>query len=275
MQIETLKIFCDLADSSSFKQCATRSRVRIGAVIQQIASLEKKYKTQLIYRTKNQIHITQRGQVLYEQFKKILELYSKIEVHLNETVESDAMVKGESIDQASQTCTPSGDTDKAALLINLEQRYHAEYKLLFSSNDNINLGLRLEETLKQVSSLIQSVSKRVDNLKKEEMEHYQKIKSYCDSSWFLINSIKNDPKIINLITDFDFQKEINKEIIEFQQRSNSIDHLNRNLEEILMYVSESLQSAQEICFEYQENNLQLYHQIEEEFQKLTKKEIVE
>lgn len=75
MQIESLKVFCDLAETESFTQAAQINGVTQSAVSQQISSLERIFKSLLIERSKKKFRLTQEGQVLYDYSKDIIKVY--------------------------------------------------------------------------------------------------------------------------------------------------------------------------------------------------------
>ena len=52
VQIETLKIFCDLVETRSFSQAAERNFVTQSAVSQQVRGLEAKFKRRLLERVR-------------------------------------------------------------------------------------------------------------------------------------------------------------------------------------------------------------------------------
>src|SRR5256884_4185368 len=83
MQIESLKVFCDLAESGSFTKAAQINDVTQSAVSQQISSLERIFKSLLIERSKKKFRLTREGQVLYGYSKQIISsydaLYSKLQ----------------------------------------------------------------------------------------------------------------------------------------------------------------------------------------------------
>src|SRR3989442_11865789 len=83
MQIESLKVFCDLAESGSFTKAAQINDVTQSAVSQQISSLERIFKSLLIERSKKKFRLTREGQVLYDYSKQIISsydaLYSKLQ----------------------------------------------------------------------------------------------------------------------------------------------------------------------------------------------------
>ncbi|PWU15925.1 MAG: LysR family transcriptional regulator [Verrucomicrobia bacterium] len=84
MQIESLKVFCDLADAGSFTRAAEVNKVTQSAVSQQISALERFFKTLLIERSKKRFRLTREGQVLYDYSKKIIGDYNELTVKLQE-----------------------------------------------------------------------------------------------------------------------------------------------------------------------------------------------
>ncbi|MGE0680557.1 MAG: LysR family transcriptional regulator [Candidatus Binatia bacterium] len=79
MHIETLKVFCDLAETGSFSLAASKNFITQSAVSQQIRSLEDRYGRELVERSKGHIRLTQAGQVLYQAGKDIVQKYKEIE----------------------------------------------------------------------------------------------------------------------------------------------------------------------------------------------------
>jgi len=83
MQIESLKVFCDLAETESFTKAAQINGVTQSAVSQTISSLERHFKSLLIERSKKNFRLTPEGQVLYDYSKRILQshdaLFSKLQ----------------------------------------------------------------------------------------------------------------------------------------------------------------------------------------------------
>lgn len=72
MQIESLKLFTDLAETESFTKAAQLNRITQSAVSQQISSLEKHFRSLLIERSRKRFRLTREGQVLYDYAKQIL-----------------------------------------------------------------------------------------------------------------------------------------------------------------------------------------------------------
>src|SRR5215467_987793 len=84
MQIEMLKVFCDLAETESFTKAAQINNVTQSAVSQQISSLERQFKSMLIERSKKKFRLTREGQVLYEYSKQIIQTYESLQNTLQE-----------------------------------------------------------------------------------------------------------------------------------------------------------------------------------------------
>src|SRR5213594_3055299 len=84
MQIESLKVFCDLAETESFTKAAQINQVTQSAVSQQISSLERQFKSLLIERSKKKFRLTREGQVLYEFSKQIIQTYDSLHSRLQE-----------------------------------------------------------------------------------------------------------------------------------------------------------------------------------------------
>jgi DNA-binding transcriptional LysR family regulator len=84
MQIDSLKIFCDLAETESFTRAAQINSITQSAVSQQISSLERQFKSLLIERSKKKFRLTREGQVLYDYSKQIIQLYDSLESRLQE-----------------------------------------------------------------------------------------------------------------------------------------------------------------------------------------------
>jgi len=83
MHIETLKIFCDLAELRSFSKTAEKHLLSQSAVSQQLAQLELAYKCQLINRKKRPIELTKAGQLLYKAATDMLDRYEQLKSELN------------------------------------------------------------------------------------------------------------------------------------------------------------------------------------------------
>jgi len=84
MQIESLKVFCDLAETESFTKAAQINGVTQSAVSQQISALEKTFKSLLIERSKKRFRLTREGQVLYDYSKQIISTFESLHSKLQD-----------------------------------------------------------------------------------------------------------------------------------------------------------------------------------------------
>jgi DNA-binding transcriptional LysR family regulator len=84
MQIESLKVFCDLTETQSFTKAAQINGVTQSAVSQTISSLERQFKSLLIERSKKNFRLTAEGEVLYDYAKQILQTYEALHSKLQE-----------------------------------------------------------------------------------------------------------------------------------------------------------------------------------------------
>ena len=84
MQIETLKVFCDLSETESFTKAAQINDITQSAVSQQIRSLENQFRATLIERSKKKFRLTREGQILYEHSKQIIQTYDTLRAQLQE-----------------------------------------------------------------------------------------------------------------------------------------------------------------------------------------------
>src|SRR3954465_10770712 len=84
MQLESLKVFCDLAETESFTKAAQINTVTQSAVSQQISSLERHFKSLLIERSKKKFRLTREGEVLYQFSKQIIQSFESLESKLQE-----------------------------------------------------------------------------------------------------------------------------------------------------------------------------------------------
>jgi len=84
MQIESLKVFCDLTETESFTKAAQINGVTQSAVSQQISTLERNFKSLLIERSKKKFRLTREGQVLYDYSKQIIQSFDALHSKLQE-----------------------------------------------------------------------------------------------------------------------------------------------------------------------------------------------
>jgi DNA-binding transcriptional LysR family regulator len=90
MHLETLKMFCDLAELRSFSRTAEKHLLTQSAVSQQLAQLEIAYKCQLLDRSKRPIELTKAGQLLYGAAQDIIDRYEQLQGQMNSLESSTA-----------------------------------------------------------------------------------------------------------------------------------------------------------------------------------------
>ena len=79
MQIESLKVYCDVARQRSFSQAAQASGITQSAVSQIVSSLEKRLHVLLIDRSTRPLQLTPQGMVYYEGCAALLQDYDELE----------------------------------------------------------------------------------------------------------------------------------------------------------------------------------------------------
>ena len=93
MQIETLKIFCDLVETQSFSLAAERNFVTQSAVSQQVRGLEEKFRRRLLERVRGrrEVRLTEAGRSFYEESRNVLAAYQGLQERMRSL---DAEVSG-------------------------------------------------------------------------------------------------------------------------------------------------------------------------------------
>ena len=84
MQIETLKMFCDVVDTGSFSIAARLNHVTQSAVSQQIRALEERYAQKLLSRSARAAVPTAAGSRLYRASKELLLTFGGLEAGMRE-----------------------------------------------------------------------------------------------------------------------------------------------------------------------------------------------
>ncbi len=81
VQIETLKIFCDLVETKSFSQAAEINFVTQSAVSQQVRGLEEKFRRRLLERVRGrrEVRLTEEGAGFYEECQSVVAAYVRLE----------------------------------------------------------------------------------------------------------------------------------------------------------------------------------------------------
>jgi DNA-binding transcriptional LysR family regulator len=84
MQLESLKMFCDVVETGSFSRAAQLNHVTQSAVSQQIRTLENRYEQKLLSRSARQVTPTPAGERLFRGCKEILARFSEVETEIRE-----------------------------------------------------------------------------------------------------------------------------------------------------------------------------------------------
>jgi DNA-binding transcriptional LysR family regulator len=93
MQLEALKVFCDVARCRSFSQAAQENHLSQSAASQIVLQLEKRLGVQLISRSPRPLQLTPLGRTYYAGCRRLLEQYTELEASLrNAQAEIEATV---------------------------------------------------------------------------------------------------------------------------------------------------------------------------------------
>jgi len=82
MNIETIKLFCDLVELQNLSRAAEKHGITQSAVSQQLAQLELTHKCQLINRKKRPLTLTPAGELFYKACRDILDRYNRLNSEL-------------------------------------------------------------------------------------------------------------------------------------------------------------------------------------------------
>lgn len=82
MQLDTMRIFCDLVELQNFSRTAEKHGISQSAVSQQIGQVEMTHKCQLINRKKRPLALTKAGELFYHACRDILERYDRLNSEL-------------------------------------------------------------------------------------------------------------------------------------------------------------------------------------------------
>ena len=84
MQLESLRMFCDVVETGSFSRAAQLNHVTQSAVSQQIRALETRYEQKLLSRSTRQVTPTPAGERLFRGCKEILARFGEVEQEIRE-----------------------------------------------------------------------------------------------------------------------------------------------------------------------------------------------
>jgi DNA-binding transcriptional LysR family regulator len=94
MQLESLKVFCDVARCRSFSLAAQENGLSQSAASQIVLQLEKRLGVQLISRSPRPLQLTPLGRAYYDGCKKLVEQYAELEASIrNAQAELEATVE--------------------------------------------------------------------------------------------------------------------------------------------------------------------------------------
>jgi DNA-binding transcriptional LysR family regulator len=82
MQLEALKVFCDVADLRSFSKAAEANQRTQSAVSRMLQELENRLGVQLIDRSRRTLPLTPLGRVYYEGCKRLLDQFLELETSI-------------------------------------------------------------------------------------------------------------------------------------------------------------------------------------------------
>src|SRR4051794_10255803 len=82
MQLEALKVFCDLVNFRSFSKAAAANRLSQPAVSRIVHELEDRLGVKLVDRSRRSLPLTPLGQAYYEGCKAVLEQYLELEASI-------------------------------------------------------------------------------------------------------------------------------------------------------------------------------------------------
>jgi DNA-binding transcriptional LysR family regulator len=84
MQVESLKVFCDVIRYRSFSQAAAANEVTQSAVSQIVSQIEKRMGVQLIDRSTRPLQLTELGKSYYEGCRGLVEQYLELEASIRD-----------------------------------------------------------------------------------------------------------------------------------------------------------------------------------------------
>jgi len=92
VQIDTMRLFCDLADLQNFSRAAEKHGISQSAVSQQIAQIEMMHHCQMINRKRRPLALTPAGEVFYRACREIIERYERLNSDLAAQTRSGARI---------------------------------------------------------------------------------------------------------------------------------------------------------------------------------------
>ena len=79
MQLENVRMFCDLVETQSFTRAAEKQGVTLSAVSQRLGTMEKEFSAKLAVRSRHGFQLTAAGVVCYELCREMVRLADELE----------------------------------------------------------------------------------------------------------------------------------------------------------------------------------------------------
>src|ERR1039458_4082707 len=79
MQLENVRMFCDLVETQSFTRAAEKQGVTLSAVSQRLGTMEKEFSAKLAVRSRHGFQLTAAGVVCYELCREMIRLAEEME----------------------------------------------------------------------------------------------------------------------------------------------------------------------------------------------------
>jgi DNA-binding transcriptional LysR family regulator len=92
MQLETLKIFCDVVRWSSFSRGAAENGISQSSASQAVQQLESRLGLKLIDRSKRPLVLTPQGKIYHDGCKELVDRYLELEARVKAVAEEDLVV---------------------------------------------------------------------------------------------------------------------------------------------------------------------------------------
>src|SRR5437667_434566 len=155
MQIESLKVFCDLAETQSFTKAAKINAVTQSAVSQQIGSLERMFESLLIERSKRRFRLTREGEVFYDFSKQIIQNF---EVLFSKLQETKRIISG----QKFVGFEPDIPTRRAIDKVFKEHRVAVQHVMEFDNIETVKRAVEIEAGIAIVpqGTVLQEIEKQ-------------------------------------------------------------------------------------------------------------------
>src|SRR5215472_15204075 len=92
MQLESLKIFCDVVRWASFSRGAAENGISQSSASQAVQQLESRLGLKLIDRSKRPLVLTPQGKIYHDGCKELVDRYLELEARVKAVAEEDLVV---------------------------------------------------------------------------------------------------------------------------------------------------------------------------------------